>query len=190
VKSAAKTPDGFDAILPLGDVALQAPTSLRQTIQLGIRLTPEGDALDALVFLTDPPSRRTAYATVCGIRDPLLEDIRRQLTHWFIDPAYVFTLPLGLPRTAFQKRLRQALCATQAGDLLTYAELSTQLQSAPRAVGQALGSNTLPLIVPCHRIISAGRNRLTGFNHASDGPMLTLKAWLLDRENPSIISHA
>ena len=190
MKSAAKTTGGFDAILKLGDVAPQAPTSLRETIHLGILLTPEGDALDALVFLTDPPSGRTAYATVCGIRDPLLEEIRRQLTRWFADPAYAFTLPLGLPRTAFQKRLRHALCATQAGDLLTYAELATQLQSAPRAVGQALGSNTLPLIVPCHRIISAGKNRLTGFNHESDGPMLTLKAWLLDRENPSIFGHA
>lgn len=196
MKSAAKSPGGFEAALPfdsvlrLGDVAPQAPLTLRDTIHLGIRLTPEGDALDALVFLTDHPSTRTPCATVCGIRDPLLEDIRRQLVHWFANPAYPFTLPLGSPRTVFQERLRHALCATHAGDLLTYAELAKQLQSAPRAVGQALGSNTLPLIVPCHRVISAGKNRLTGFNHESDGPMLTLKAWLLDRENANECSYA
>ena len=196
MKSAAKSPGGFEAALPfdsvlrLGDVAPQAPAILCDTIQLGIRLTTEGDALDGLIFLTDHPSTRKACATVCGIRDPLLEDIRRQLIQWFADPAYAFTLPLGSPRTVFQERLRHALCATRAGDLLTYAELAKQLQSAPRAVGQALGSNTLPLIVPCHRVISAGKNRLTGFNHASEGPMLTLKAWLLDRENANRHAHA
>ena len=65
---------------------------------------------------------------------------------------------------------------------MTYGDLARQLHSAPRAVGQALGSNPLPMIVPCHRIVSAGKNRLTGFDHASDGPKLALKAWLLARE--------
>lgn len=182
-KSAVKEVGGFDAILRLGDVAPQAPANLRDAIHLGLRLTPEADALDALVFLTGKlPALRTAGATVCGIRDPLLEDIGRQLRAWFADPSFRFTVPLGVPHTAFQQRLRTALCATRNGDLRTYADLAKQLRSAPRAVGQALGSNMLPLIVPCHRIISAGKNRLTGFNHASEGPMLTLKAWLLDRE--------
>ena len=173
----------FDAVVRLGEVAPDAPANLRDTIHLGLRLTPEGDALSELVFLTASPPARAAQATVCGVHDPLLEEIRRQLSAWFADPAFQFRLPLGAPRTAFQERLRTALLATKKGDLRTYADLAKQLKSAPRAVGQALGSNTLPLIVPCHRIISAGKNRLTGFNHASAGPMLTLKAWLLDRES-------
>lgn len=182
-KSAAKELGGFDAIVRLGDVAPQAPANLRDAIHLGLRLTSEADSLDALVFLTGKlPALRTASTTVCGIRDPLLEDVCRQLRAWFNDPTFRFTIPLGAPHTAFQQRLRIALRATKSGDLRTYAELAKQLQSGPRAVGQALGSNMLPLIVPCHRIISAGKNRLTGFNHASEGPMLTLKAWLLDRE--------
>lgn len=181
-KSAPEADTSFDAVIRLGEVAPNAPANLRDTIDLGLRLTPECDALSELVFLTASKSTRAAQATVCGIRDPLLEEIRRQLSAWFADPAFKFQLPLGAPRTAFQERLRATLLATKSGDLHTYAELAKQLHSAPRAVGQALGSNTLPLIVPCHRIISAGKNRLTGFNHASEGPMLTLKAWLLDRE--------
>ena len=181
-KSAAKESGGFDAVLRLGDVAPQAPADLRDGIFLGVRLTPEGDALSDLVFLTNPQPARAVRATVCGIRDPLLEDIACQLRAWFADPSFQFSIPLGIPRTAFQERLRTVLCATRSGDVQTYAEIAKQLHSAPRAVGQALGSNTLPLIVPCHRIVSAGKNRLTGFNHASDGPMLTLKAWLLERE--------
>lgn len=172
----------FDAVVRLGEVAPDAPANLRDTIHLGLRLTPEGDALSELVFLTASQPARAAQATVCGIREPLLEEIRRQLGAWFADPAFQFRLPLGAPRTAFQERLRRALSKTQSGKTYTYADLAKQLQSAPRAVGQALGSNALPLIVPCHRIISAGNNRLTGFNHASAGPMLTLKAWLIERE--------
>lgn len=181
-KSDAKAVGGFDAVLRLGDVAPQAPADLREGIYLGVELTPEGDALSGLVFLTNPQPARAVRATVCGIREPLLEEITRQLQAWFADPVYRFNIPLGKPRSAFQERLRHALCATKSGDVRTYAELAKQLHSAPRAVGQALGSNTLPLIVPCHRIVSAGKNRLTGFNHASEGPMLALKAWLLDRE--------
>lgn len=172
----------FDAVLRLGDVAPQAPTNLRDQVSLGLRLNTEGDALSDLVFLTNPAPARAVRASVCGKLEPLLEDIHRQLRAWFADPTHAFSLPLSQARTPFQERLRTALCKTHSGETLTYAELAKQLHSAPRAVGQALGSNILPLIVPCHRIISAGKNRLTGFNHASDGPMLSLKAWLLERE--------
>ena len=173
----------FDAVLRLGDVAPQAPANLRDGIYLGLDLNADGNALDALAFLTAPQPARAGQATVCGMRDLLLEEIGRQLRAWFANPDHAFSLPLGRARTPFQERLRSALCKTRSGQTHTYAELAKQLQSAPRAVGQALGSNPLPLIVPCHRIISAGKNRLTGFNHASDGPMLTLKAWLLERES-------
>lgn len=173
----------FDAVLRLGEVAPQAPANLRDGLFLGLQLNTDGNALDALVFLTDPQPIRAVAARVCSVRDPLLEEIGRQLRDWFANPAHAFSLPLGHARTLFQERLRSALCNTRRGQTLTYAELAKQLHSAPRAVGQALGSNPLPLIVPCHRIISAGKNRLTGFNHASDGPMLTLKAWLLERES-------
>lgn len=179
----------FDAVVRLGEVAADAPANLRDRIHIGIRLSPAADALATLVFLTDSAPTQAARAAVCGVREPLLEDITRQLRAWFANPAHVFTVPLDEPHTDFQKRLRTVLCATRSGTTHTYGELAKQLDSAPRAVGQALGSNPLPLIVPCHRIISAGKNRLTGFNHASEGPMLTLKAWLLDRESSAPI-HA
>jgi len=171
----------FDSVLRLGDVAPQAPANLRDTIYLGIQLTPEGDALYEISWLVGRP-RQAAKASVCARHDPLLETIRQQLGTWFADPAFVFQLPLAMPRTAFQARLRDALCATRSGETLTYGDLAKQLDSAPRAVGQALGSNPIPIIVPCHRIISAGKNRLTGFDHTREGPLLTMKAWLLEHE--------
>ena len=171
----------LDSVLRLGDIAPQAPANLRDVIYLGIRLTPESDALDEIAWLVGKP-RQPANASVCARRDPLLENIRQQLGTWFTNPSFAFQLPLATPRTAFQSRLRDALCATRPGETLTYGELSKLLTSAPRAVGQALGSNPLPIVVPCHRIISAGKNRLTGFSHTREGPLLTLKAWLLAHE--------
>ena len=171
----------FDSVLRLADIAPQAPALLGETIHLGIRLTPDGDALDEINWLVGKP-RQPAHATVCARRDPLLETLRQQLVTWFDNPAFVFNLPLAIPRTAFQAHLRAALCATQPGETLTYGELAKQLNSAPRAVGQALGSNPIPIIVPCHRIISAGKNRLTGFSHTREGPLLAMKAWLLEHE--------
>lgn len=175
------TAQPFDSVLSLGDIAPQAPATLRDTIYLGIRLTPEGDALDEIAWLVGEP-RQAANASVCARRDPLLETIRQQLGSWFANPAFTFNLPLAMPRTEFQARLRVALCTTRAGETCTYGELAKQLGSAPRAVGQALGSNPIPIVVPCHRIISAGKNRLTGFDHTREGPLLTMKAWLLDHE--------
>ena len=182
VKPAAEHHDTFDGVLRLGDLAAHAPAALRDTIHLGIRLTPEGGALDEITWLVGKP-RQPAKASVCAKREPLLETIRQQLVAWFANPSFTFKLPLASPRSTFQSRLRDALFATQAGETRSYGDLAKQLNSAPRAVGQALGSNPLPIIVPCHRIISAGKNRLTGFNHASDGPMLALKAWLLEQES-------
>ena len=171
----------FDAVLRLGDVAPHAPDAISNLIHLGIRLSPDGDALEEIAWLVGKP-RQAANASVCAKRDPLLETIRQQLSAWLADPTFAFALPLAAPRTAFQLRLHAALCATRHGDTITYGDLAKQLHSAPRAVGQALGSNPLPMIIPCHRIVSAGKNRLTGFDHTSEGPKLTLKAWLLDRE--------
>ena len=181
----------FDAILALADLAPECPAALARQISLGLRWNPEANALAELVLLNSGSSHAAAAkATVCGAREPLLENVRQELTAWFKDPTHAFGLPLAIPRTAFQARLRQFLLAMPCGATCTYGELAQALQSAPRAVGQALGSNTLPLIVPCHRVISAGKNRLTGFNHARTGVMLDLKSWLLQRESGIANAHA
>lgn len=62
---------------------------------------------------------------------------------------------LAAPRNRFQAMLRMALLAIPAGQTRSYGELAAELGSAPRAVGQALGANPLPLLVPCHRVVAA-----------------------------------
>ena len=65
------------------------------------------------------------------------------------------------PKNSFQVSLRRALLEIPFGELRTYGELARVLNSSPRAVGQALGANPLPILIPCHRIVAA--NGLGGF---------------------------
>jgi len=62
--------------------------------------------------------------------------------------------PVAPPSTLFQKRLRNALLDIPTGETRTYGEVAKALRSSPRAVGQALGANPLPLLIPCHRVVA------------------------------------
>jgi len=70
--------------------------------------------------------------------------------------------PVQAAATRFQARLRTGLLGIPLGETRTYGELARQLGSGARAVGQALGANPLPVLVPCHRILAA--NGLGGFS--------------------------
>jgi len=69
--------------------------------------------------------------------------------------------PMAESRTTFQAVMRAALLEIPYGETSTYGELAKRLHTAPRAMGQALGANPLPLLIPCHRIVAA--NGLGGF---------------------------
>ena len=58
----------------------------------------------------------------------------------------------------FQRRVYQAARAIPAGRTVSYGALAAQLgkPGAARAVGRAMGSNPVPIIVPCHRVLAAG----------------------------------
>lgn len=63
--------------------------------------------------------------------------------------------PLRFNGTAFQCRVWDLLTDIPAGCTATYGRLATQLGSSARAVGQAVGSNPIAIIVPCHRVVGA-----------------------------------
>ena len=67
------------------------------------------------------------------------------------------------------------------GETLTYGEIAGRLNDpdAARAVGQALGANPIPIIVPCHRVLAAG-GRAGGFS-APGGVMTKLKLLEIER---------
>lgn len=63
--------------------------------------------------------------------------------------------PLAEPATSFQATMREGLMHIPAGEVRTYGEIAKALNTSPRAMGQALGANPLPILIPCHRVIAA-----------------------------------
>lgn len=80
--------------------------------------------------------------------------------------------------TPFRQRVLCALRRVPAGTVMTYGELAAAIgrPGAARAVGGAVGSNPVPLVVPCHRVVAAG-GAVGGYSAG-----LARKVWLLDHE--------
>ncbi|HEV2424136.1 MAG TPA: methylated-DNA--[protein]-cysteine S-methyltransferase [Terriglobia bacterium] len=82
---------------------------------------------------------------------------------------------------AFERRVYAAAREIPAGETRTYGEIARTLgrPGAARAVGQALGRNPIPLIIPCHRVLAAG-SKPGGFS-APGGPATKLKLLEIER---------
>lgn len=93
---------------------------------------------------------------------PLLEEAHHQLDAYFNGTLKEFNLPLSPQGTPFQQSLWKFLQQIPYGTTRTYGDIATDLGSAARAVGGACGKNPLPIIIPCHRVISAN-GKLTGY---------------------------
>lgn len=93
------------------------------------------------------------------------DDVRRELDEYFGGARRRFDLKLD--RRLMSPFARDVLAATARvgyGHLATYGEIASRIgrPKAARAVGAALGSNPIPIVVPCHRVIGAA-GRLTGY---------------------------
>ncbi len=105
----------------------------------------------------------------------------RQIERYLKQPSAAFELPLAQVGSVFQRRVWQAISAIAPGTVMTYGQLARAIGSAPRAVGQACGSNYFPLVIPCHRVV--GSTGIGGFaHHGGDGYFRTVKRWLLAYE--------
>jgi len=113
-------------------------------------------------------------------QDVFARQVGDQIAAYLRDPDFVFDLPLKLEGTAHQAKVWNMLAAIPRGEVRTYGEIAARIGSSPRAVGQACGSNPIPIIIPCHRVVS--KSGAGGFMHQSGGDALTIKHWLLQHE--------
>jgi len=88
----------------------------------------------------------------------------RQLKEYFEGRRSEFDLPLAPEGTDFQREVWRRLQEIPYGETISYGELARRIgnPNASRAVGAANGSNPLPILIPCHRVIGAN-GKLTGF---------------------------
>jgi len=109
-------------------------------------------------------------------------EVVRQLQAYFRGELREFDVPLALQGTEFQRRVWNALRGIPYGETISYLQLAERVGNpkAVRAVGLANGSNPIPIIVPCHRVIGSDGS-LTGF-----GGGISTKKKLLELESKQL----
>jgi methylated-DNA-[protein]-cysteine S-methyltransferase len=88
-----------------------------------------------------------------------LDEPRRELDQYFAGRRRQFELPLDWQLTrGFGRKVLEATARIPYGATATYKQVATEAGNARayRAAGNALGSNPIPIIVPCHRILHSG----------------------------------
>lgn len=155
--------------LPVGDVILAAS----EAGLVGVRYLTLDDEDAVLGHLVDEFGPRMFF------EDEPFSQARRQLTEYFEGSRRRFDLPLDLSTlTDFQRDVLEVCSAIPYGSVATYADLARQIDrpKANRAVGNALGANPVPIVIPCHRVLRTG-GHLGGYTGG-----LFVKAHLLEHE--------
>lgn len=112
-----------------------------------------------------------------------LELAAGQLAEFFSGSRQLFSTPLDhVSAGAFASRVQQYLASIPYGQMRSYQQIATSLESprAVRAVGSACAKNPLPLFLPCHRVLRSDGS-LGGFRGG-----LAAKVFLLDLEKSNL----
>jgi methylated-DNA-[protein]-cysteine S-methyltransferase len=137
----------FDS--PLGTLLLAAtPHGLVRLAYLGYE--DEDETLEQLAARVSP----RVLASPGRLDQP-----RRELDQYFAGRRREFDLPLDWRLTrGFARRVLEATAAIPYGATATYKQVAAAAGNdrAFRAAGNALGSNPIPIVVPCHRILHSG----------------------------------
>lgn len=85
----------------------------------------------------------------------LLLEAERQLSAYFARELEQFDLPLAPSGDAFQQSVNTLMQEIPFGETREYGDLAGALGSMPQPVGNACGRNSIPIIIPCHRVVGA-----------------------------------
>jgi methylated-DNA-[protein]-cysteine S-methyltransferase len=94
-----------------------------------------------------------------------LDEVRRELDEYFEGRRHDFDLKIDWALASeFTRRILKATAAIPFGQVSTYGKVAAQAGNpkASRAAGRALGSNPIPIVVPCHRVVGTN-GKLTGY---------------------------
>ena len=127
---------------------------------LWIAVGPRG--VVAIHYGAKPDERELARITR-AYGPALLPDRKRtdrvqiELDEYFTQRRRSFDVPVDLsPMTEFQRRVLAATARVPFGELTTYRQVARHAgnEQASRAAGAAVGSNPVPIVVPCHRVVA------------------------------------
>jgi methylated-DNA-[protein]-cysteine S-methyltransferase len=110
-----------------------------------------------------------------------LDEARRELDQYFAGKRERFELAVDwrLSHPGFSRRVLRETAKVPFGEVITYGQAARRAGSprAFRAAGSALGSNPVPIVVPCHRVVRAGGE----IGNYGGGP--EMKRFLLELEH-------
>jgi len=113
---------------------------------------------------------------------PLLQRAAEQLAEYFAKRRRDFDLPMKPAGSPFEHAVWDAMLRIPYGQTRSYGEVAREVEGDARDVGAACGTNPLPILIPCHRIL-AGGGRLGGYSGKGGGEtktmLLTLEGALL-----------
>lgn len=119
-----------------------------------------------------------------------LNDAVRQLQEYFGGSRATFDVELDFSgATEFQRRIYRRLLQIPHGRIVSYGDIADELgePGAARAVGQAVGANPLPIVVPCHRVVRSD-GRLGGYAGGLVRKVTLLRLEGIDVEGPRAAS--
>ncbi|MBA4251740.1 MAG: cysteine methyltransferase [Chlorobiaceae bacterium] len=121
------------------------------------------------IDLNSPIDKNFPNKTKVNPDDPLLFGVVKQLKEYFARERKIFDVPLDISGTSFQLSVWNQLMSIPYGNLSSYKMVAYEIgnANAARAVGRANGSNKIPIIIPCHRVINHD-GQLGGYACGSD----------------------
>ena len=117
------------------------------------------------------------------------EQARREIAEYLDGRRAFFTAPVDLAGVGeFQARVLDEVRRIAFGEVVSYAELARRIghPRAARAVGNALGANPVPVIVPCHRVVRGDGT----WGHYLFGERLKTRLLTLERSTPALVGCA
>ncbi len=155
---------------------------------MGISETPQG--IDAVVL---PKASRQTVLAELGYSStelsesrisPRLREAQAQLIGYLAGTRRSFDLSLDLSRgTSFQQKVWRTLRGISYGQLRSYQWVALRVGGGQyaRAVGNAVGANPMPIVIPCHRIVAQDES-LGGFSGGlpTKRKLLTLEGTLAE----------
>ncbi|MBV0911635.1 methylated-DNA--[protein]-cysteine S-methyltransferase [Anianabacter salinae] len=95
------------------------------------------------------------WGALPGDPSPCLARAADEVRAYFAGSLTAFTVPLDPGGTEFQHRFLDMLLAIPFGETRRYGDLARALGVSAQAIGQACGANPIPVLIPCHRVLSA-----------------------------------
>lgn len=110
----------------------------------------------------------------------ILDRAVQQLGEYFAGRRKSFTVPLDIAGTSFQRAIWDRLRQLHPGETISYGTLGVAggAPGAGRAAATAVRSNPVPILIPCHRVLTA-RGTIAGYSRGAGVPT---KLWLLAHE--------